>query len=69
MPIDAYDDDDSREQGRSGKGPTDFDCPSCNANNPVEAPLQDRDEVLCHYCGGHFLVRKTDEGRVKFKEL
>jgi transcription elongation factor Elf1 len=69
MPIDAYDEDEGREQERGGRGPTDFDCPSCNANNPTESALKDRDEVLCNYCGGHFLVRMSDEGRVRFKEL
>ena len=70
MPIDSHhDDDDRQEPRRGGKGPTDFDCPSCSAHNPLDAPLADRDEVLCNYCGGQFLVRMTDEGRMKIKEL
>jgi len=71
MPIDAHDDeDDNRERSSGGgKGPTDFDCPSCSAHNPLDAALKDRDEVLCNYCGGNFQVRMTDEGRVKFREL
>jgi transcription elongation factor Elf1 len=69
MPIDAYDDDERPDKGGSGKGRTDFDCPSCNANNPVESALRDRDEVLCNYCGSHSLVRIADDGRMKLKEL
>ena len=69
MPIDAYDDDERPDKDAGRKGGTDFDCPSCNANNPVDSALRDRDEVLCNYCGGHYLVRISDEGRVKFKEL
>ena len=69
MPIDAYDDDERPDEGGRKGGRTDFDCPSCNANNPTESALKDRDEVLCNYCGGTFLVRVSDDGRVKFKEL
>lgn len=68
-----FDHDDDLDEGRGKKAasrvPRDFDCPSCNANNPLEAPLRDRDEVLCHYCGSTFLVKLGDDGRARFKEL
>ncbi|MBX5481797.1 MAG: hypothetical protein IRZ16_08135 [Myxococcaceae bacterium] len=73
MPIDPYDfdDDDHAEKGTSGANTRfkEFDCPSCNANNPTDPPFGDGDEILCNYCGEQFLVRVTDEGRLKLKEL
>jgi transcription elongation factor Elf1 len=63
-------DDDEKEQGSSsGRAQKDFDCPSCNANNPVDEPLAHGDEVRCNYCGSEFKVTVTTEGRVKFKEV
>ncbi len=70
MPIDAYDmDDDEKESGTSGASSRfkDFDCPSCNANNPIE--FGDGDELLCNYCGTEYRVKVTDDGRAKLKEL
>jgi transcription elongation factor Elf1 len=46
----------------------DFDCPSCNANNPYDDSFGDGDEILCHYCGTEFKIKVTEEGRLKLKE-
>ena len=65
-----FDDDSEKDQGSGGgRAHKDFDCPSCNANNPVDEPLAHEDEVRCNYCGSEFKVTITSEGRVKFKEL
>lgn len=63
------DDDDKGKKGKSGKAIKEFDCPTCNANNPTDEPIKDGDEIRCHYCGNDFLVSFTDSGRMKFKEL
>lgn len=64
-------DDEEKESGKSaGRSKhKEFDCPSCNANNPVDPPFGDGDELLCNYCGSEYRVTVSDEGRVKFKEL
>jgi transcription elongation factor Elf1 len=46
-----------------------FDCPSCNANNPWPDGFKARDEVICHYCGITYRADVTDEGRLKLREL
>ncbi len=70
-PDDQYEDDDEKDASPGGGGATfkEFDCPSCNANNPCDPPIGDGDEVLCNYCGSEYRVKVTEEGRPKFKEL
>ena len=68
MPLDHYDDDDDSKSA-SKAGRKDFDCPECNANNPLEDTLADGQEVLCNYCGCEFLVKVGDNGRFKFREV
>ena len=63
------DDDDKERKGKPGKGRKEFDCPTCEANNPTEDPIKDGSEVRCHYCGNEFLVSLSDTGRMKFKEV
>ena len=63
------DDDDKKGDGSKEKVRFEFDCASCNANNPWPDGYKDKDEVICHYCGTSFEARFTDEGRVKFKEV
>jgi transcription elongation factor Elf1 len=58
---------DEPEEEKDGKAPTEFDCPSCNANNPCDA-LRDKDEVLCVYCGSAFEVRLAG-GKMRLKDL
>ncbi len=68
MPSDDLDDDD--KGGRPGAvRHREFDCPSCNANNPVDPAFVDGDELLCNYCGSEFRVKISDEGKVRFLEL
>ncbi len=73
MPTDRYNDDDEteREAGRSGASSKfrEFDCPSCNANNPAGDPFGGGDEVLCNYCGTQYAVKVTDEGKLRLREI
>lgn len=47
----------------------DFDCPSCNANNPYDDKFGDGDEIRCYYCGGEFRALVDDTGRLRLKEV
>jgi transcription elongation factor Elf1 len=71
MPLEYYDDDDEKKE-LAGTGVSarfkEFDCPSCNANNPADPPFGNGDEVLCNYCGTEFGVKVSEEGKAKFKE-
>jgi hypothetical protein len=71
MPIDQYEEEDEKEDKSGGASSKfrEFDCPSCNANNPCDPPFADGDELLCNYCGTQYHVRVTEEGRVKLKEV
>jgi transcription elongation factor Elf1 len=60
-------DDDARKELTAAQEFREFDCPSCNANNPSEK-FTDGDEVLCNYCGTQFDVRISDSGRLKLRE-
>ena len=42
---------------------------ACNANNPTESPFTEGDQILCNCCGSEYLVRQTDEGKMKLEEL
>jgi hypothetical protein len=72
MPIDQYEDEDDKDN-KGGDGPTtkfkEFDCPSCNANNPCDPPFGDGEELLCNYCGTEYKVKVTEAGRIKLKEV
>ena len=72
MPIDQYEDEDEKEaKDQHGVGTRfkEFDCPSCNANNPADPPFGDGEEILCNYCGTEYRVKVTEEGRLKLKEM
>ncbi|MFN0061275.1 MAG: hypothetical protein ACKVPX_01980 [Myxococcaceae bacterium] len=73
MPSDhRHDDsDDEKELGVQGndKRYADFDCPTCNANNPVEDGLGQGEEVLCNYCGTEFRVMVSDSGKLRLREI
>ena len=69
MPADQNADEDDLKEELPQLRATDFDCPTCNANNPMDTALRDRDEISCHYCGAAFQVRINTEGRLKLKEL
>ena len=69
MPVDQYDDDEKptgEDLGRARRF-TDFDCPDCNANNPVDDAFGDGDEVRCYYCGQEFKAQVNDSGKLKLK--
>ena len=72
MPYDSHsgDDDEVEAQG-VGAGTArrfqDFDCPSCNANNPYDDGFGDGDEVRCYYCGQEFRAEVNDSGRLRLK--
>lgn len=65
----GYHDDDDDKVDTKAKKRFEFDCASCNANNPLPDGFEDRDEIICHYCGTSFEVRFTDEGKVKYREI
>jgi hypothetical protein len=64
-----FDDDEKDTGSGGGKRLKEFECPSCNAHNPLDEPPAHGEEVRCNYCGSEFRVSVTSEGRVKFKEL
>ncbi|NVJ26936.1 MULTISPECIES: hypothetical protein [Myxococcus] len=64
-----FDDDDIKESSKGGGKNKEFDCPGCDANNPVPDGFGDGDELRCNYCGCEYNVRVSAEGRVKFKEI
>jgi transcription elongation factor Elf1 len=74
MPYDPHgsEEEEERSQEPSSEGRQrrfgDFDCPSCNANNPYDDGIGDGDEILCYYCGQEYQVRVTEEGRLRLKE-
>lgn len=71
MPLDHYDEDEE-EKKSDGVGVKrrfkEFDCPSCNANNPCDPPIGNGDEVLCNYCGSEYSVSVNEDGRMKMRE-
>lgn len=72
MPIDPRDfEEDEGEAGEVGAASRfrEFDCPSCNANNPVDESFGDGAELLCNYCGSEYRVKVTEAGKLRFREL
>ena len=69
MPIDKNAEEEDPREERRRRAYTDYDCPSCNANNPTEMALRDGDETPCNYGGTDYEVRITDVGRLRRKEL
>ena len=65
-----YDDDDDEKVLLPGQMKfKEFDCPGCDANNPVDPPVGNGDEVLCNYCGCDYQVIITDELKIKLRAL
>ena len=62
-------DDDDKVQIPSKMKFKEFECPGCDANNPVDPPIGNGDEVLCNYCGCDYSVLITDELKLKLKKL
>ncbi len=71
MPIDQYEEDDEKSSRMSGSNSRfkEFDCPSCNANNPCDPPFGDGDELFCNYCGCEYRVKVSDEGKLRLREI
>jgi len=59
--------DDKPDEGKKKKH-DEFDCPSCNANNPWPDGLHEGEEIHCHYCGTSFLVRFTGGSHTGFSD-
>jgi len=58
------DDDDEGDKRKRKKGDDEFECPECNAHNPLSEPIVIGGEVQCFYCGVEF---KVFDGNGKFK--
>lgn len=75
MPYDPGQDDED-DDAQSGPDPEgrgrrfgEFDCPECNANNPVDDSFGDGDEVRCYYCGQELRAHVSDAGRLRLKAI
>ena len=70
MPVDMHDDDDDPKAANPDASLRfkDFECPVCNANNPCDPPIGEKDQTLCNYCGTEFSV-KVSNGRLKLREM
>lgn len=68
----GYDEEDEAKEALAEAGGVpglkDWDCPSCNANNPSDELAKNNDEIRCNYCGTGYRVLISDEGRVRLKE-
>ena len=62
-------DDGDADKGGKKRKFDEFDCPSCDANNPYDDGFYAGDEVRCYYCGLMYKVHIRDDGRVKYKEV
>ena len=62
------DDDDDDDNKRKRRKHDEFECPECNAHNPVPDGYDDGSEVQCFYCGAEFKA-VLQSGRFKFKAL
>ncbi len=62
---------DDADKGDAGKKKVfdEFDCPSCDANNPYDDGFTAGDEIRCYYCGLSFKVHVSEDGRVRYKEV
>jgi len=71
VPRDNYldDDDDKKTPIARDLKFSEFDCPGCNANNPVDPPFGHKAQLMCNYCGMEWEARVRDDGKVDFKEM
>lgn len=72
MEYDKYEEEEDRREKERAQAKIafrEFECPSCSANNPVEAPITHGAELLCNYCGTEFKASISEEGKLKLREL
>jgi transcription elongation factor Elf1 len=73
MPLDklgqGFEGDESDNKEAASARSKEFDCPSCNANNPYSEGFTVGDEIRCFYCGLEFRVEVRDDGRLRFREV
>lgn len=71
LPGGKWTEDEDEKKGAGAKKTLwyEFDCPSCNANNPVPDGFKAKEEISCNYCGTTFEARASDEGKLKLKEI
>lgn len=70
----ADDDDDGAPKAKRGKDGIlrsanrryEFECPECDADNPVDDGFADQEEVRCNYCGLEFKAHFIDD-KLKLK--
>jgi hypothetical protein len=44
---------------------TEWDCPACDANNPLDDGFKHSDEIICNWCGANYRVETVGEERFK----
>ncbi|RKH09964.1 hypothetical protein D7V97_15055 [Corallococcus sp. CA053C] len=67
-----FDDDDFAKEAGAANGSRvfkEFECPGCDAHNPVDDTFTDGEELRCNYCGCEYLARVNSEGRLKLKAV
>jgi uncharacterized protein with FMN-binding domain len=64
---DSGDGDDDKETTQRRKF-KEWECPTCEANNPIDDGFYEGDELHCFYCGIGFAAT-VKEGRLKMIEL
>jgi DNA-directed RNA polymerase subunit RPC12/RpoP len=67
MPKDHYDDDE-RGSAEPKKRFREYECPECNADNPMADGIYEGDEVHCFYCGIP-LIATVRDGKLKMKTV
>ena len=69
MALEDHDEESGYAEGGPRKRLTDFDCPTCDANNPYDDGIYDGDEIRCYYCGEEFKVRIGEDGRLRLRTI
>jgi transcription elongation factor Elf1 len=67
MSRSSFDDDNDDAPGPLLRR-TEFECPDCNAHNPVDDGFTFGDEITCFYCGMSYEVRDSD-GKMKLRAV
>ncbi|MEW5854249.1 MAG: hypothetical protein AB2A00_36080 [Myxococcota bacterium] len=65
----SYDDEDSPKKTDASGRFTEFECPECTANNPLDDGFKHGDEIRCFTCGSEFKVIGKESGAFKLKLL